>query len=451
MRNLLLITTDQMRGDHLGCAGHPVLFGHTDTAADPRTLVEDDPRLHDRQGIMPGFDVELELKRDNASWFDWLEERGHILPDDARDIYLPASGTPGPANNQPPVYPTSETETAFVTEKFIEWLTTSAQTDWFAHVSFARPRPPFIVPAPFNTLYQPQDMIEVISGWWTNKKSAPHPMVSYLRDRATQDQYVHGAQGPMHDWTRSQLAALRETYCGMISEIDAQIGRLLDALKQTGAWDDTLIVFTADHGEHLGDHGLMGTGGFYHQSCHIPLIIRDPAHRSSRGQTCTHFTEASDIMPTASEAFEVNALQPLDGKPLAEFLTGGTPSDWRDEVHWEFNFREITSRDAQLIFGLQAEDCKLTVLRDDKFKYVHFNGLPALFFDLTRDPNEERNVAGVQNYAADHIRYAEKMLSWRDRHLERELTTIEITDYGPVGFKQSLFLKGGICAPTAPN
>ena len=93
---------------------------------------------------------------------------------------------------------------------------------------------------------------------------------------------------------------MRTAYYGMISEVDDHLGRVIGYLKETGQYDHTLIVFTCDHGEQLGDHHLLGKIGYCDESFRIPLVIRDPspAAASSRGRIVDQFTETIDVMPT---------------------------------------------------------------------------------------------------------------------------------------------------------
>jgi arylsulfatase A-like enzyme len=104
----------------------------------------------------------------------------------------------------------------------------------------------------------------------------------------------------MADMDEAALAQLRATYYGLVSLADAALGRVIADLKASGAYDDTLIVLTADHGEHLGDHWLLGKDGYHDQAFHIPLLVRDPrrAADAGRGRVVAEFTEAVDVMPT---------------------------------------------------------------------------------------------------------------------------------------------------------
>src|SRR3546814_11964455 len=100
------------------------------------------------------------------------------------------------------------------------------------------------------------------------------------------------------DWSSdvcsSDLRTVRATYWGMISEVDRQIGRLVERLKAAGAWDSTVIALTSDHGEMMGDHWTLGKFGYFDQAYHVPLILRDPRHRAGFGGRVAAFTEAVD-------------------------------------------------------------------------------------------------------------------------------------------------------------
>ena len=101
---------------------------------------------------------------------------------------------------------------------------------------------------------------------------------------------IPGLRGPDDE---AELRQLRATYYGMMTEVDAQIGRLVDGLRERGAWDDTLVVLTSDHGEQIGDHWLTEKLGWFDQSYHVPLIVRDPRARVRRDARHASSTIAS--------------------------------------------------------------------------------------------------------------------------------------------------------------
>ena len=98
-------------------------------------------------------------------------------------------------------------------------------------------------------------------------------------------------------WTRPRVRQMRATYFGMMTEVDDQLGRVFAYLDETGQWDDTLIVFTSDHGEQLGDHHLLGKIGYFDESFRIPLVIKAPRRGAAAG-SWTRLTESVDLMPT---------------------------------------------------------------------------------------------------------------------------------------------------------
>jgi arylsulfatase A-like enzyme len=236
------------------------------------------------------------------------------------------------------------------------------------------------------------------------------------------------------DWGDDNLRAIRAIYYGMISEVDAQLGRIWQALKAAGAWNDTIIVLTSDHAEMMGDHFMLGKGGFFDSSYHIPLIVRDPRRGKAAGSTVDRFTEAVDIFPTLLDLLDAGAQPHLDGRSLKPFLDGEASGDWRDAAHWEFDFRSIAEGEAERHFGIASRQCNLAVIRTEKFKYVHFGGgLPPLLFDLANDPGELTNIATDPAYLSVRLEFAERLLAWRAEHLDQSLALAELTDNGVAG------------------
>ena len=224
--------------------------------------------------------------------------------------------------------------------------------------------------------------------------------------------------------SEDEVRTMRAAYYGMISEIDDHLGRVVGYLKETGQYDDTLIILTSDHGEQLGDHHLLGKVGYFDESFHIPLVIRDPSPDadSSRGAIIDKFTGSIDVMPTVLEWIDVPIPRTCDGTSLIPFLYGDTPPDWRTEIQFEFDFRTYFRNAHKTVLGLDIDQCALAVIRDEHYKYVHFDALPPLFFDLEKDPGQFNNVAEDPAYAARVLDYTQKMLNWRLHYAERTLT-----------------------------
>lgn len=412
----------------------PTLFGYTDTSPDPRGLDPSDPALRTYEGILPGFFPRVLLPEHQKPWLSWLAARGVKTNTAFPDIHKPAKRSPE-VSSAPPIYSKDETPAAFIAGEFIRWLgEQKAAEPWFAHLSFISPHPPFIVPEPFNTMYDPSDGPALRRAADMEAEAAIHPFAAWAMERLRKTKFIPGARGKVRDWSEDDVRQIRALYWGMITEVDGQLGRIFDAVAAKGAWDDTIVVFMSDHAEMMGDHFSMGKGGFFDQSYHVPLVIRDPRRKRTRGDRVDAFTEAVDIMPTLLDLIGAPVPAHLDGRSLAPFLDGSSPKDWRDAAHWEFDFRSIAKGTAEQRFGLSSRQCNLAVLRTDRWKYVHFGGgLPPVLFDLRDDPDETRNLAIDAAYASARLEMAERLLEWRAEHLDQSLALLELTEGGVAG------------------
>ncbi|QPC90550.1 alkaline phosphatase family protein [Mesorhizobium sp. INR15] len=419
----------------------PTLFGYTDVSLDPRVLAPGDPRLQSYEGVLPGFSPRQLLPEHQKQWLSWLKLRGVDAGAGFPDIHRPAGArADGAVSNASPVYSKDETPTAFLAGEFIRWLGEQQHgAPWFAHLSFISPHPPFIVPEPYNTLYDPADgpAFKRAESWQAEARS--HPYLAYDLGRQKQGKFRPDAAGNVHDWSEGDFRRVRAIYYGMISETDAQLGRIWQALKAAEAWDDTVIVLTSDHAEMMGDHFMLGKGGYFDGSYHIPLIVRDPRHGKTAGVSVDRFTEAVDILPTVLDLLGEEPSRHLDGRSLKPFLAGDKPEGWRDAAHWEFDFRSIAEGEAERHFGIASRQCNLAVIRTGKYKYVHFGGgLPPLLFDLESDPGELDNLAADPALLPVRLEFAEKLLAWRAEHLDQSLALAELTEHGVAGHAAGL-------------
>jgi arylsulfatase A-like enzyme len=411
----------------------PVLFGYTDTAIDPRGVAGDDPRLHTYEGVLPGFHTEVHLPEGNPrAWLEWLQSLGYpVAPDgDWRafvnmpvDDYSQSSDDEWGRHRAPTRYAAEHSQTAFLTDRCLQHLAAQHDRPWFVHMSYLRPHPPYFAAEPFNTMYDPDDVPLPVRAASLEAEAATHPLLALVVGHPL-------LAAPADD---RHLRQLRATYYGMQTEVDVQLGRLFAWLDESGAADDTIVVVTSDHGEQLGDHRLVEKLGFFDQSYHVPLIVRDPRRGRGRRTVVRRFTEHVDVLPTLLELLGADAPLQCDGRSLVPFIDGDDPSAWRDEVHWEYDFREPASRSLERLFDVTIEECSLAVLRDAHGKYVHFTGYPAfppVFFDLDADPGELDNRAGDAACAATVLEYAQRMLAWRGRHLDRTLAHLKLTPSG---------------------
>ena len=187
---------------------------------------------------------------------------------------------------------------------------------------------------------------------------------------------------------------MRATYCGLMSEIDDQLGRVFDYLKETGQWDDTLIVFTCDHGEQLGDHHLLGKIGYFDEMLPHP---DDRARSARRGERHARHasSSASPRRSTpcrrSSNGSACRVPRQCDGRSLLPFCAGRAAG----RLAHRGALRVRLPRPLLLPARNRRSACRwtsaaLAVVQDEHYKYVHFAALPPLFFDLEARPRPVR-------------------------------------------------------------
>ena len=395
--------------------GDPVLFGYTDTSADPRALPADSPWLRTYEGVAPGFRVVLRLPEAEEPYLQYLAGRGYGQRSYA-EIY-------GGGFERPAPFRAEDSVTAFLADRFLAWLGKQTRRPWFAHLSFIKPHPPLVAAEPWHSSVDPAGIPAPVRAGTVEAEASLHPWLA-----------AHLAQ-PVAGLDRralldgASLARLRAVYYGLIAEVDHHLGRILAALADRGELERTLILFTADHGEMLGDHWMLGKAGFFPQAFHVPLLVRHPD--GVRGRRVTALTEHVDIMPTVLHSLGLAVPRQCDGRLLSEFLTEESVRDWRTMVHWEHDFRDIVASTYERALGLASDACTLAASFDGERGYVHFAALQPLCFtdghrwlvDHARAPERATTV----------LELTQEMLSWRLLAAERRLTGCALTPNGVVG------------------
>ena len=377
----------------------PSLFGYTDQGIDPRDAENpNDPRLDTFTGILPGFTPTFWLPDDPQPWLEWLSGLGYETGANGYEQLTTESDRPA-----------EHSLSAFLTNHFLEWLTQQDES-WFAHVSYWRPHPPYCAAGEFSRMYDPADVGDGIS---------PGEQLHPLHLAALE---IPGSAAPSSEVERR---ALRAQYFGMVSEVDAQFGRIIDALEESGMWDETIVIMTADHGEQLGDHGLIEKLGFFEESYRVPCIIHSPRNSDAYGSVIERFTENIDIFPTLAVLLDQEIPVQCDGMPLTQFLEGVEPITWRTAAHYEWDWRYLFLGDREPGWPLHRflEHQNLAVLRDDAGAYVHFGDGSWIQFDLIADPTWRTTTTN----SAEVLPYTQAMLSWRQEHLERSMTDMLLT------------------------
>lgn len=409
----------------------PCLVGYTTTVPDPRNTTLNDIRFTEWGDVQEGWRVFAHFdEREWRNYFAWVRSKGIELP--ARPMSLMAPpGPPGPST-APARIPAAASDTAWTAEHAIRFLHTSRKDrPWVLHCGFFRPHPPFAAPAPWHAVSaaEPPPAIGAAS---LEAEAAQHPLMAYWLGAQKRGNYFQDANGLVQPLTQQEIALTRRAYYGLIAEVDDAIGKILVELERSGQAEDTLVIFTADHGEQLGDHGLFGKLGWFDQSYHLPLIICDLANGAGHGRRVNAFTEAVDLMPTMLDWLDIPVPRACDGVALTPWLRGKTPAAWRDAVHFEYDLRGGWPDPARSPLGLAVDQAAMCAMRTNDWKYVHFAALPPVLYDLRRDSDETRNVAGDPAYAALLAEAASQMLTWRMRHADRTLTHLCATPDGLV-------------------
>ena len=353
------------------------------------------------------------------------------MPPRREDIWLPegVESVPG-ATDKPSRIPKEFSDSAFFTERALAYLKGRNGKPFFLHLGYYRPHPPFVAPAPYHNMYSPADMPPLVRAAHWQDEARQHPILKFYLESIANNSFFEGAEGMGYALSEAEILQMRATYCGLITEIDDQLGRVFAYLDETGQWNDTLVIFTSDHGEQLGDHYLLGKIGYFDASFRIPFVVKDNAATLTAGQIVEAFTESVDVLPTIVDWLGGEAPRACDGHSVLPFLYGQTPAGWRTELHYEYDFRDVHYSAAETGTGVPMDHASLSVIQDADYKYVHFAALPPLFFNLTTDPHEFVNLADDPAYAEKLREYAQKALTWRMQHAEKTLTHYRTTPQG---------------------
>lgn len=409
----------------------PMLFGYTDTSQDPRVFHANDPALRNYEYHMAGFQEVVEMRFEMSyPWRSHLINQGYEFETFA-SVYQPVSPDGStPKINDPALYKAEDSDTAFLTDRFLSTMPAYKETDWFAHLTYIRPHPPLVAPAPFNSMYDPDQIPLPTRHADPSEEIANHTFFGPTLASKTPAGNVIGF--PDLEPTDENIQALRALYFGLITEVDVHIGRVIAFLKRTGQYDDTLIVVTADHGEMLGDRHSWGKFTVHDAAYHTPLIIRQPGNAERAGTVVSEPVETIDITPTILDWVGQDIPNSMDGRSLLPLLRGEVPADWRTYSFSEFDFAEPEAPTLwEAALGTGANDSSLAILREARFTLVEFAAdLPPILYDH-EGQGEAVNIAHHPEYQNDLNRLTRMMLRHRMKNMDHTLSLVTITKEGP--------------------
>ena len=266
-----------------------------------------------------------------------------------------------------------------ITGHAIEWLRAHAgsATPWCLLVSYPSPHPPFKVPQRFWDMY-PLDEVPMPVQWRPEDRPK-HPAPEYLA------WMNHLQDGFSEDFVRRVIAG----YCGLITHTDEQIGQVLDELEALGLTGRTRILYTSDHGEAAGHHGILGKANHYEHGIGVPLVMAGPD--IPQGKEVAQFASHVDLFPTIVEAMGIETSTDdadLPGRSLWPALNG-----------------DAQERTAFAEYHAMGNRNSGFALRRGNFKLIYHVGMPSQLFDLDADPLEENDLLwnGADHPAAKEL------------------------------------------------
>lgn len=443
--NILLICTDQQRFDSLGCYGNPdVLTPNIDSLASDgvrfetcyvqnpvcapsraslmtgrfphangvwangvalgdeqplftRSLADSgyDCGLVGKLHLAPAFGGQTERRLDDGfRYFKWAHDPAHSSPENAYHqwlrerfplLYLEAKEDAKRFHSMP-----SEAHfTRWVTDEGIDFISSArvSEEPFFLWLNYFDPHHPFVAPEDYRSLYDRDSLAPPIG---SSEELTTKPPI---HAEASRESHAGNAPGFL-DYTPAEIQEIRATYYAMVSSIDFEVGRLLEILETQGLADNTLVIFTSDHGEMLGDHGLLLKGPlFYEGAVRVPLILRWPGQLAYSLYRET--TQWMDVGATILDAAGVPQLESSQAKSLLRIMAGtDVPRGW---ALCEY-------RDSCFPYEPPVH---ATMLRFDKYKIVVYHGAPATdrqrsgeLYDLESDPTEELNLWDNPDYGS---------------------------------------------------
>lgn len=455
--NILWICTDQQRWDTLGCYGNPFVNtpnlnnlsangAHFEnafcqspvctpsrasflTGRYPRTTrcrqngqeTPDDEILVTRILAESGYHCGLAGKfhlspcnptvcptherriKDGYAEFNWSHHSGPGWETNAYHKWLKGKGkiyaeSPHPESNHVCYGPEVEDhQTTWCAEMAIEFINRRAQepSPWLYSVNFFDPHHPF--DAPESTMERYEKILLDIP--------LPDYREGELEDKPTWQKREHAeAYGgyPFKEMSDYDHRLVRASCYAMCDLIDQQVGRMLEALKNTGQSENTIVIFMSDHGEMLGDHGIYLKGAhFYEPAVHVPLIVSQPGMIPSR--RIVDLVELTDLAPTLLDAANLPKSPGMQGKSLWPLLSGQISDNTlrhRQSIYSEY-YNAMPAKWSEWKSGIKDPlvGDHATMLRTEKYKIIVPHGEDhGELYNIIEDPSEQNNLWSQSAY-----------------------------------------------------
>ncbi len=339
-------------------------------------------------------------------WHDWANAADGPDGDILSGWYLNSNHLPARVNEQ-------DSETPYMTGRAIEFMEAQGDNPFLLHLSYIKPHWPYIVPAPYHNMYNHNQILPAVRS--DAERDNPHPVLE------AHMKHPESLNFSIDDVRDNVMPA----YMGLIKQIDDQIGRLFAWMEKAGRMEDTMIVFTSDHGDYLGDHWLGEKEMLHECSIRVPMIIYDPdaAADATRGANDETLVESLDMIPTFLDVLGglVDKEHLLEGQSLLPTIRGTQDGELRDAVFAEIDY---SFKPARTYIGREPSEARGFMVRTKRWKYILWEGYRSQLFDLDLDPNEFRDLSEAPEHSGLRDELHERLFQW----LRTRATRITISE-----------------------
>lgn len=286
--------------------------------------------------------------------------------------------------------PESLVQDVVVTRESLAWILEQEDRDgdtpWFVCASYGRPHSPLTAPGRYIRRYRGKvPMPEIEDG----VPETLEPFARRLYDRML-------ASNPDEE----DILRAIEGYYACVDFVDDCIGELIDGLQRAGALENTIIIYTSDHGEMLGRHGMWAKSVYYEESVRVPLLISGPGISPGYHKTDVPVS-LIDLFPTTCSLCGLPVPDELDGVDFSGFLgSPGKVAGPRKFVSSScFTYGDFITYSQEDLARFEASNLAWRLVRDSRWKYIEMEGGKRLLFDLENDPEEKDNLAAKAEYS----------------------------------------------------
>ena len=246
-----------------------------------------------------------------------------------------------------------------------------------------------------------------------------HPYIKWWRQRTG-----------IEEVTEEEIVRCRIAYYALVDRMDKIIGSILDSLERNGLMENTMIVYTSDHGEQLGEHGLWWKQTFYENSVKVPAIISWPGHLPE-GQVLNSVVNQYDLIATMLDASNSPKLPRSNGKSLLEHLKDPKNSEWENIAFSEYCMDDSSVNDFS--GNLMGNDVHAKeggvqnrMVRKDNYKLIYYHGYEAQLFDLDSDPDELNDLSNNNDYLDKKNELLELLLKdWDPEKIHKRMIVLK--------------------------